>query len=280
MKETTERIKGLGEVYTPDFIVNEMLDLNKKESYEIKTTYFEPTCGNGNFLDAILKRKLSNCKDIEDLYIAITSIFGSDICEINVNDTIERLFLILSSCSEKFNLSFDDLLFFKDKLSKNIICQDTLKDNYFKNYEFDIIIGNPPYQMMDGGFGASAKPIYQNFILQAIEMNCRYISFIVPSRFLTGGKGLDKFRNFFLNYPHIKYIKDFKSSKEVFNNVDIAGGVLYFLIDKEYTGETLYEEFYKGETKSSRKRILNEFDVFIRDNKGIDILKKVLNTEI
>jgi type I restriction-modification system DNA methylase subunit len=274
MKETKDRIKGLGEVYTPRFIVEEMLDLNLELSYNINTTYLEPTCGNGNFLDEILRRKLSNCKDLEDIKTSFRNIYGADICPSNVEDTKQRLLLIVK---EVFNDLTDDFIDeLKDILLLNIIVQDSLKENLFENYKFDVIIGNPPYQEMDGGFGASAKPLYQKFILQAIDMNCRYISFIVPARFLTGGKGLDKFRKFILNYPHIKFIKDFKSSKEVFKNVDIAGGVIYFLIDKEFTGLTTFEEYYKGETLSIKERVLNEFDIFVRDNKGVDILKKIL----
>lgn len=142
--------------------------------------------------------------------------------------------------------------------------------------KFDVIIGNPPYQISDGGQGASAKPIYHKFIENAIDMSPRYISFIVPSRWFVGGKGLDKFRKQMLNDKRICKIVDFPHSKDCFPSVDIKGGVNYFLWSRNYKNNCEIITSKNGSKNNSKKRFLNEFgEIFIRDNNSISILNKV-----
>ena len=142
--------------------------------------------------------------------------------------------------------------------------------------KFDVIVGNPPYQMSDGGSGTgiSAKPIYQLFVEQSLKLLPRYLCMIIPSRWFAGGKGLDDFRDTMLNNQHIKYLVDYPKSLECFPGVDIAGGVCYFLIDKQYNGNCLITTRI-NERESSKIRKLNEFSIFIRDNIGIDIIHKI-----
>lgn len=134
------------------------------------------------------------------------------------------------------------------------------------NKENAIIIGNPPYQEMDGGNQASAKPLYHKFIEQAIDSGVRYVSMVVPSRWMAGGKGLDKFRARMMADKSLKVIRDFKGAKQVFPSVDIAGGVCYFLRDAKHTGDCNFNGF---------SRDLSEYDVLVRDELSIQILKKV-----
>ena len=151
--------------------------------------------------------------------------------------------------------------------------------NPYKEMQFDVIIGNPPYQMSDGGggLGSSATPIYHLFIEQAIALNPRYLCMIVPSRWFAGGKGLDDFREKMLNDRRIKEIHDFPDASEVFPGVEIKGGVNYFLWDKEYNNDCLIKTYENEECISALKRPLKEeaADVFIRYNEAIPILRKI-----
>lgn len=149
--------------------------------------------------------------------------------------------------------------------------------NPYKKMQFDVIIGNPPYQMSDGGAQASAKPIYHLFIEQAIKLNPKYICMITPSRWFAGGKGLDDFRESMLKNKQLKEIHDFPDANEVFPGVEIKGGVNYFLWDKKYQGDCLIKTYEKGECISALKRPLKEAaaDVFIRYNEAIPILRKI-----
>ena len=143
------------------------------------------------------------------------------------------------------------------------------------NKEFDVIISNPPFQMSDGGAKSSAKPIYQAFVNQARLINPKYMCMIIPSRWFSGGKGLDEFRESMLNDQHIRELVDYTDSSECFPGVDIAGGICFFLWDREYTGDCNIKNVVKGREYYST-RPLNEFDTFIRYSEAADIVKKTM----
>ena len=153
-----------------------------------------------------------------------------------------------------------------------------LQDRFFKgdrNMKFDIIIGNPPYQLNDGGAQASARPIYQLFIEQAKSLEPKYICMITPSRWMTGGKGLDKFRLEMIKDTKISNLYDYIDASDVFPNVDIKGGVSYFLIDRDYEGEChIYSHTSNGVIESTRKLNSGD-DIFIRDARLLQIKNKV-----
>lgn len=144
--------------------------------------------------------------------------------------------------------------------------------------QFDVIIGNPPYQLNVGVESKSfAIAIYHKFIEQAITLNPRYLCMIVPSRWFAGGRGLDDFREKMLNDRRIKEIHDFPDASEVFLGVEIKGGVNYFLWDREYKGNCRVVSYENGEVISEMTRPLKEegADSFIRDNQAISIYHKV-----
>lgn len=140
--------------------------------------------------------------------------------------------------------------------------------------KFDVIIGNPPYQLSDGGNGASAKPLYHMFVEQAKKLKPRYMTMIIPARWYSGGKGLDAFRATMLNDDHIRKLVDFTNSGDCFPGVDIAGGVCYFLWDREHAGLCDYTNYYNGKTNNIQKA-LNEYSTFIRYPIADGIISKV-----
>lgn len=140
---------------------------------------------------------------------------------------------------------------------------------------FDAVVGNPPYQIMDGGNNASAVPIYQSFVEQALALEPLFISMIIPSRWFAGGRGLDKFREMMMSNTQIRKLRDFSESKYIFPTADISGGICYFLIDTGYDGPCEFTNF-DGGVATQESRYLNEFSIIVRSNKAIDILHKVL----
>ena len=141
--------------------------------------------------------------------------------------------------------------------------------------KFDVIVGNPPYQLNDGGFGESAAPIYHHFAQQAKKLNPRFLTMIIPSRWFAGGKGLDDFREEMLNDVRIRKIVDFEDATDCFPGVDIAGGICYFLWEKDSSGPCEIVNLNNGvEVVSKRK--LNEFKKFIRHSQAVPIVRKVL----
>lgn len=140
--------------------------------------------------------------------------------------------------------------------------------------KFDIIIGNPPYQE-DTANDTSPKPLYNKFMDVARQIGGKYISFIIPARWYAGGKGLETFRAYMLNEGHLKEIVDFSEGRTLFNNeVDVAGGLMYFLYDKDYVGTCRVTNVYRG-LRETAERVMNESDMFMRYNKAYTIVKKV-----
>jgi site-specific DNA-methyltransferase (adenine-specific) len=147
--------------------------------------------------------------------------------------------------------------------------------------QFDVIVGNPPYQLDDGGFGASAMPIYNRFVQQAKALEPRFLTMVIPSRWLFGGRGLDDFRREMLNDNRIRKLVDYPDSRQVFPSVDVAGGICYFIWDRDNPGDCRVVEFDHGLESSEATRPLLEpgAEVFIRSNRALSILRKVMAAE-
>lgn len=140
--------------------------------------------------------------------------------------------------------------------------------------KFDYVIGNPPYQISDGGAGVSATPIYNRFIEAIKTTHPGAICLIIPAKWYSGGKGLDKFREEMLGDRHISTLVDYSNSLDVFPNVDVAGGVCYFVWKEAYNGKCKYTNYRNGKATTAY-RDLNEFQTFIRYPVASEIVKKV-----
>ncbi|MDR0980048.1 MAG: Eco57I restriction-modification methylase domain-containing protein [Candidatus Nomurabacteria bacterium] len=164
----------------------------------------------------------------------------------------------------------------KDSQEKHAYKFIHLSKKEVENMHFDVIVGNPPYQLSDGGFGASARPIYHLFVEQARKLNPHYMAFIIPSRWsVGGGKGLGKFRDDMLNDPHLRHIYDYPDSKDCFPGVEVKGGVMYFIWDKTYSGRTKIHTITSEEELPTVTLDLHKFNFIIRYKELAEILEIV-----
>ena len=158
---------------------------------------------------------------------------------------------------------------------------DAITKIFGEKMQFDVIIGNPPYQLNTEGFGTQAKPIYHKFVEQAKKLEPRYLSLVIPARWFSGGMGLDNFRADMLGDNKLSIIEDFPDSNDIFPGTQIKGGVCYFLWNSNHSGKVMVTTNDKGKKGLAVKRPLLEkgADVFIRYNEALPIIKKVMRNE-
>lgn len=300
------------EVFTQPNLVNEMLDMLPKEIWSNKDIKFlDPCTKTGVFLREICKRLIKGLKEeIPDLQERLNHIFSKQLFGVAITELTALLSRRSLYCSKIANSKYSICTTFKN-IKGNIhyektehlwesgsckICGATQKKyergNDYETYayefihknieemfdmHFDVIIGNPPYQLNDGGAQASAMPLYNKFVEMAKKLNPRYITMIIPSRWFAGGKGLDKFRKEMLNDRRIKIIHDFINASECFPGVEIKGGVCYFLWDRNHNGLCNIVTHENNSILSDNTRPLLEpnCDIFIRYGGAISILNKI-----
>jgi site-specific DNA-methyltransferase (adenine-specific) len=152
--------------------------------------------------------------------------------------------------------------------------QSRLAEIFGGSMQFDVIIGNPPYQLASEG-GTRDIPIYNKFVESALALDPRYLMMVTPSRWFAGGLGLDGFRDRMLNDKRIRVLVDYARMDSVFPGVDFEGGVSYFLWDREHKGECEVIHHLGDEAAATSRRNLGEFDVFVRNPNALTILRKV-----
>lgn len=307
------------EVFTPPNVVSDMLDLLPKDIWtNPKATFLDPFTKSGVFLREITKRLNEGLKpSIPDTqerinHILSKQVFGIAITELTSLLSRRSVYCCKTANSKKsiascFSNEQGNIIY--NRVKHNFIngkCEfcganqetysnDEDKENYayqfihtydpkkfFKDMKFDVIIGNPPYQLNDGGgTGSSATPLYHKFVEQAKKLQPRYLCMIIPARWYAGGKGLDEFRNKMLNDNRLRIIHDYNDASECFTGVEIKGGVCYFLWERENTGLCRVYQHSDGKIISTMERPLLEkgCDIFIRHNKAISILRKVQNKQ-
>ena len=306
------------EVFTPPELANKIIDMLPQELFEnTDTTFLDPCCKSGVFLREIAKRLIKGLEhQIPDLEKRIEHIFSKQLFGIAITELTSLLSRRSVYCSKYPSSEWSAYQFPEEKPQGNIIFQrikHTWKDGkciycgaskseYDRggelethayqfihnldikkifNMKFDVIIGNPPYQLSDGGDTedrqrGGAIPLYHRFIQQAKKLQPRYLSMIVPSRWFAGGRGLDDFRDEMLHDDRIRTIVDFPLSSECFPGVEIKGGVCYFLWDKNSSGDCEVKTMRNNKVSVMRRPLLEKgCDTFIRYNESISILRKV-----
>src|SRR5690625_176595 len=272
------------QIFTPKRVVKMMVDALEKENPEIfkdKTKKFvDLYAKSGLYITEIVKRLNIGLKDeIPNVQERIKWILENQVYACAPSDIIynivkEIVYGNLEGISTKNLIQLDTM----ELASEGKLAEKIYKAFGDENMKFDVIIGNPPYQEEDDGAQSSARPVYHHFIQASKELNPEYLSFITPSRWFVGGKGLDNFRKEMLNDLHLKEIHDWLTLEDIFPNTNIRGGVNYFLWASNYNNKNIRFVSYKNGRKISdveRPLAIKGIDIFLRDSIGIKVLEKI-----
>lgn len=299
------------EVFTPPYLVNEMLNLLPPELWKnSQAKFLDPVSKSGVFLREIAKRLMKGLEvEFPDNQKRINHIFKNQIYGIAITDLTALLSRRSVYCSKAANSNYSICETFDDENGnifyskinhtwqngRCIYCganqeaydrEDSLESYAYPfihtnnpenliNMKFDVIIGNPPYQLGSDG-GTRDIPIYNKFIDQAKKLNPRFLSMVIPSRWMAGGLGLGEFRKSMLEDKRIRKLVDYPVASEIFAGVEIKGGVCYFLWDRDNKGTCEVTNIRGEDVLGPIERSLGEFDVFVRDGRAVKILKKIL----
>ena len=303
------------EVFTPPTLANQVLDLLPQELFTSPTTRFlDPVSKSGVFLREIVKRldrgltpQMPDRRQRID-HILRKQVFGIAITELTSHLSRRSVYCSKDASSEysvtRFKSESGNILYRPLRhtwangkcrycgASQEVYDRGDQAEQYayqfihtdnphtlFNNMKFDVIIGNPPYQLSDGGAQASAMPIYQLFVEQAKRLAPRFLTMIIPARWYAGGKGLDEFRDLMINDRRIRVLHDYQSATDCFGTgVEIKGGVCFFLWERDQKGEC-HIITHNGQEIMEDYRYLKEegSDVFIRYKEGVSVLRKVKN---
>lgn len=306
------------EVRTSPAIANRVLDLLPDEVWQDETLrWLDPGCKTGSFLREAAKRLLVGLREkIPDEnerleHILKNMLFGIAITDLTAMMSRRTLYCSKDAAGEKSivtmashdgNIIFGEYEHDFSENNKCVVCgasRDGALDSFDKerhayafihsngfsavsevmDMDFDIIVGNPPYQMDGGGGGTNATPIYHEFVRQAKALEPKHIAMVTPSRWMAGGRGLGEYREEMLADRRIRKIVDFLDASELFPGVSITGGVSFFHWQSDYQGECDVSLMRDGSVVSRQDRKLNDFDVFVRDSRALNLLERVLEKD-
>lgn len=301
------------EVFTPPKVANAVLDLLPEEVWSDPTLRFlDPGCKTGVFLREITKRLMGGLTETfpdeqERLdHILRNQVFGIAITELTAHMSRRTLYCskradgehsIVTMAAEAGNVWFERV----EHDYRNGRCQECgaakeqmerdNRENYAYAFihesgrqqvaeefemKFDVIVGNPPYHMEADASGKNVVAIYDRFVTQARELDPRYITMVIPGRWMTGGRGLDDFRDEMLSNQQLRVLVDYPNSAELFPTVDIKSGICYFLWDRDNLGSCAVTTSRAGVPTEPVERDLDEFDVLVRDSRAIPVLRRVI----
>lgn len=299
------------EVFTPPEIANRVLDLLPSEIWQDSAaTFLDPGCKSGVFLREIAKRLDKGLEgQLPERQRRLDHIFGKQLFGLAITELTALLARRSLYCSKAANGKYSVASGFADPDGnirfertehewRNGRCDfcganesdydrgvdleshaysfiHTVDPKEIFSMKFDVIIGNPPYQLSDGGHGRSASPIYHKFVEQARKLNPRYLTMIIPSRWFGGGKGLAEFRATMLADDRIRKLVDYENVKDAFPGIDLAGGVCYFLWCRDSRGPCEVTNV-NGSSRDVTERRLDEFSTFVRHSASVPIIRKVL----
>ena len=299
------------EVPTPPKLARAMLDLLPDAVWsDPGLRWLDPCCKSGVFLREIVSRLLDGLAEWEPDFekrrehIFRNMVFGVAITEITGYVSRRTVYYSRDASGEHSVVRFDDeagnLPFAPSEHDFNkgrcLVCgapegleRGHTRENYayafihgayptkeMEDMKFDVVVGNPPYQIDDGGHNASATPIYHHFVEKAIELDPRYVLMITPSRWFMGGKGLYNYRARMLADRRMRALVDYPKLYDGFPGVKIRGGVSYFLWDRDHDGPCSIQTMWDGQPVGPPvARNLDAYDVLVRRNEAVGILEKV-----
>ncbi len=306
------------EVFTPPPVANAVLDLLPEEVWsDPKLRWLDPGTKTGVFLREAARRLMDGLdeaipdEDARREHILKNMLYGAAITELTSLMARRSLYCSKDATSDKSivqmgtpagNVFFDRIDHDFDDSGRCTECRGSKeqlergeeRENYayafihkdgrdkmseVMDMQFDVIVGNPPYQMDGGGGGTNATPLYNLFVQQALALNPSYVAMITPSRWLAGGRGLSEFREQMLADTRLQQLVDYPNAAELFPGVQIEGGVSYFLWANEHSGPCSVSQMRSGEIQGPADRNLAEFDIFVRDAQQLNVLRRVEKVE-
>lgn len=269
------------EIVTPQKVVSSMIDSLPSSVWNSKTRFLDIACKGGEFLREIYDRLMDN-EEIQSEFpnmiersnhILKNQIFGIALSKVSLERTTKKLL------GEDRNIKIldDYVKCIKKGNSKDI--KDLINKEFNSDMEFDVVIGNPPYQeTTGGGKGGGGNTLYDKFVIVGCDIASRVVSFVVPARWYTSETRAKEMRAKILENNNVVELHDFPNTEDLFKGVWIMGGVCYFLIDKNFDGMCKFVEHRDGKIFESRRYLKNKYtDFIIRNASAVGIVEKVLD---